>query len=201
MNALETQLTSLTALSDLFSVFNGGKHLNRVAEPALWAELEREHENYQTLFSALGFELKVDQRGYAWFQIEEANGQVNNTSRRLALLWMCLFDTQADEGKPLSRFMDWRVDNALLTKAHERHKDLLEAEGLALDGFIGLLESAVKLGFAMSHDGHWQLLPAVYRYLEHFESLVTSSDNPLAALQGEEEDETVEAEQDEEEEA
>ena len=56
MNALETQLTSLTALSDLFSVFNGGKHLNRVAEPALWAELEREQENYQTLFSALGFE-------------------------------------------------------------------------------------------------------------------------------------------------
>ena len=201
MNALETQLTSLTALSDLFSVFNGGKHLNRVAEPALWAELEREQENYQTLFSALGFELKVDQRGYAWFQIEEANGQVNKTSRRLALLWMCLFDTQADEGKPLSRFMDWRVDNSLLFKVHEQHKDLLEAEGLGLDGFIGLLESAVKLGFAMSHDGHWQLLPAVYRYLEHFESLVTSSDNLLVALQGEEEDETLEAEQDEEEEA
>lgn len=201
MNAFETQLASLTVLGDLFSVFNGGKHLNRVAEPALWAELEREQENYQTLFSALGFELKVDQRGYAWFQIEEANGQVNKTSRRLALLWMCLFDTQADEGKPLSRFMDWRVDNSLLFKVHEQHKDLLEAEGLGLDGFIGLLESAVKLGFAMSHDGYWQLLPAVYRYLEHFESLVTSSDNPLVALQGEEEDEMLEVEQDEEEEA
>lgn len=201
MNALETQLASLTALSELFYLLNSGKHLNRVAEPALWAELEREQENYQALFSALGFELKVDQRGYAWFQLEEANGQVNKTSRRLALLWMCLFDTQADEGKPLSRFMDWRVDNSLLSKVHEQHKDLLEAEGLGLDGFIGLLESAVKLGFAMFHDGHWQLLPAVYRYLEHFESLVTSSDNLLVAQQGEEEDETLEAEQDEEEEA
>ena len=201
MNALETQLASLTALSELFSLLNGGKHLNRVAEPVLWAELEREQASYQVLFSALGFELKVEPRGYAWFQIEEANGQVNKTSRRLALLWMCLFDTQADEGKPLSRFMDWRVDKSLLSKTHERHKDLLEAEGLGLDGFIGLLESAVKLGFAMSHDGHWQLLPAIYRYLEHFESLVTSPDDSLAALLGEEEDETVEAEPDEEEEA
>lgn len=201
MNALETHLASLPVLSDLFSVFNGGKHMNRVAEPALWAELEREQESYQALFSALGFELKVDPRGYAWFQIEEANGQVNKTSKRLALLWMCLFDTQADEGKPLSRFMDWRVDNLLLSKVHEQHKDLLEAEGLGLDGFIGLLDSAVKLGFAMPHEGHWQLLPAVYRYLEHFESLVTSSDNPLEEQQGEVEDETVEAEQDEEEDA
>ena len=201
MNALETQLASLTALSELFSLLNGGKHLNRMAEPALWAELEREQASYQVLFSALGFELKVESRGYAWFQIEDANGQVNKTSRRLALLWMCLFDTQADEGRPLSRFMDWRVDNALLTKAHERHKDLLEAEGLWLDGFIGLLDSAVKLGFALSHDGYWQLLPAVYRYLEHFESLLTRTDDPLAALLGEEEDETVEAEPDEEEQA
>lgn len=201
MTALETQLASLTALSELFSLLNGGKHLNRVAEPALWAELEREQASYQSLFSALGFDLKVEPRGYAWFQIEDANGQVNKTSRRLALLWMCLFDTQADEGRPLSRFMDWRVDNALLTKAHERHKDLLEAEGLWLDGFIGLLDSAVKLGFALSHDGYWQLLPAVYRYLEHFESLLTRTDDSLEALLGQDEDEAVDADQDEEDEA
>lgn len=201
MTALETQLASLTALSELFSLLNGGKHLNRVAEPALWAELEREQASYQSLFSALGFELKVEPRGYAWFQIEDANGQVDKTSRRLALLWMCLFDTQADEGRPLSRFMDWRVDNALLTKAHERHKDLLEAEGLWLDGFIGLLDSAVKLGFALSHDGYWQLLPAVYRYLEHFESLLTRTDDSLEALLGQDEDEAVDADQDEEDEA
>ncbi|KHA56408.1 hypothetical protein NM74_11760 [Aeromonas hydrophila] len=199
MNTLVPQLASLTALSTLFQLFNGGKHLNRVAEPALWAELEREQGSYLVLFSALGFELKIEPRGYAWFQIDEANGQVNKTSRRLALLWMCLFDTQADEGKPLSRFMDWRVDHILLAKAHERHKDLLEAEGLALDGFISLLDSAAKLGFALSHDGYWQLLPAVYRYLEHFESLVSSSDGSLEALLGQGEEDTVEADQEEEE--
>lgn len=201
MNALVSQLESLSALSELFRLFNSGKHLNRAADAALWAELEREQERYQALFSALGFELKVEPRGYAWFHTEEANGQVNKTSRRLALLWMCLFDTQADGGKPLSRFMDWRVDNALLTKAHERHKDLLEAEGLALDGFIGLLESAVKLGFALPQDGYWQLLPAVYRYLEHFESLVASTENSFEVLLGDEEEQTIDAEQDDEEEA
>ncbi|MGS3152945.1 hypothetical protein ACB268_19535 [Aeromonas sanarellii] len=201
MNTLALHLASLTALSTLFQLFHCGKHLNRVAEPALWAELERDQDSYLALFSALGFELKIEPRGYAWFQIDEANGQVNKTSRRLALLWMCLFDTQADEGKPLSRFMDWRVDHVLLAKAHERHKDLLEAEGLALDSFISLLDSAGKLGFALSHDGYWQLLPAVYRYLEHFESLVSSSDDSLEALLGQDGEDTAEADQEEEEDA
>lgn len=169
-----SHLESLGALSELFRLFNSGKHLNRVAEPALWAELERCQESYQAIFAALGFELKVEPRGYAWFHIEESGSQASKTSKRLALLWMCLFDTQADEGRPLSRFTEWRVDKALLAKAHEHHQEILEAEGLELDGFIALLDSAVKLGFALSLNGYWQLLPAVYRYLEHFESLSAS---------------------------
>ncbi|RWT40931.1 hypothetical protein DN613_06055 [Aeromonas caviae] len=123
-------------------------------------------------------------------------------SKRLALLWMCLFDTQADEGRPLSRFTEWRVDKALLAKAHEHHQEILEAEGLELDGFIALLDSAVKLGFALSLNGYWQLLPAVYRYLEHFESLSASGqDDSFDEPQGGEEDESAEVGLDEEEEA
>ena len=83
-----SHLESLGALSELFRLFNSGKHLNRVAEPALWAELERCQESYQAIFAALGFELKVEPRGYAWFHIEESGSQASKTSKRLALLWM-----------------------------------------------------------------------------------------------------------------
>ena len=170
-----SHLESLGALSELFRLFNSGKHLNRVAEPALWAELERCQESYQAIFAALGFELKVEPRGYAWFHIEESGSQASKTSKRLALLWMCLFDTQADEGRPLSRFTEWRVDKGLAGQGSRASSgDPFEAEGLELDGFIALLDSAVKLGFALSLNGYWQLLPAVYRYLEHFESLSAS---------------------------
>ncbi len=198
MNAFTSQLGSLNALSELFRRFNSGKHLNRVAEPALWMELERDQESYRALFSALGFDLRIEPRGYAWFHSDEANSAVNKTSRRLALLLMCLFDTQADEGKPLSRFTDWRVDKTLMAKAHERHKELLEAEGLDLESFVGLLDSAVKFGFVLLHNGYWQLLPAVYRYLEHFESLASGSDVSLEDLSLDEDDETNELDEEDE---
>ncbi|MCX9134819.1 hypothetical protein OKS68_20360 [Aeromonas veronii] len=176
MNAFISQLESLTALSDLFRLFNSGKHLNRVAEPALWAELEREQDSYQALFSALGFDLRIAQRGYAWFHTDEANNAVNKTSSQFALLFMCLFNTQADVGQPLSRFGDWRIDKPLIAEVYEQHQELLKAEGLDLDRFTGLLESATRLGFVLAHNGYWQLLPAVNRYLEHFESLMSMQD-------------------------
>ena len=62
----------------------------------------------------------------------------------------------------------------LLAKAHEHHQEILEAEGLELMASSRCWDSAVKLGFALSLNGYWQLLPAVYRYLEHFESLSAS---------------------------
>ena len=56
--------------------------------------------------------------------------------------------------------------------------------------------------FALSLNGYWQLLPAVYRYLEHFESLSASGqDDSFDEPQGGEEDESAEVGLDEEEEA
>lgn len=182
MNAFISHLQSLTALSELFRLFHSGKHLNRVADPALWAELERESEIYQSLFSALGFNLRISQRGYAWFHTDEANNSVNKTSSQIALLFMCLFNIQADTGQPLSRFGDWRVDKELLTKAYEHHQELLEAESLDPEKLIAVLESATRLGFVMPHSGYWQLLPAVNRYLEHFETLMSLNDDTLEQL-------------------
>lgn len=179
MNNFISQLEALPALNELFRLFNNGKHLNRVAEPVLWAELEREQEKYQALFSAMGFELRVSQRGYAWFHSDEANNGVNKTSRQLALLFMCLFNTQADVGQPLSRFGDWRIDKSLIVETYRQHQELLVAESLDLDKFTALLQSATRFGFALDRSGYWQLLPAVNRYLEHFESLMSLQDSIL----------------------
>ena len=60
-------LHKMPLLSEVFSFLNSGKHLNRMADHRLWAELEREREAYETLFGALGYELRIDARGFAWF--------------------------------------------------------------------------------------------------------------------------------------
>lgn len=171
MNSTDIDLQQLPQLGDLFRLFNSGKHLNRVAEPLLWTELEQQQEHYQTLFSALGYQLRVDGRGFAWFHNEEASSNTSKATRQLALLFMVLFDLQADAGKPLQRFSDWVINPALLTEVLEQHRELLQAEGLDLDGLRSLMETAARYGFATSEGGGWRLLPAVFRYLDHIEEL------------------------------
>lgn len=158
-------------LAELFRFFNSGKYLNRLSDAALWAALEQEQETYETLFAALGYELRVDGRGFAWFHSDQQSSNISNQSRQLALLFMVIFDTQADAGKALSRFSDWVIDRALLEVVFEQHQELLTAENLDVEGLQDLLETAARYGFARPVSGHWMLLPAVCRYLDHFEAL------------------------------
>lgn len=167
----QLSLDKLPQLGELFRLFNSGKHLNRLTEPALWLELEQQEAAYRTLFAALGYELRIDGRGFAWFHSEESSSNVNKSTRQLALLFMVIFDTQADAGKPLMRFGDWVIDRSLLNSVYEQHQELLQTEGLGVDAMLTLLETASRFGFARHEHGRWQLLPAVCRYLDHFEAL------------------------------
>ena len=175
MSSNQIQLDQLPGLGNFFRLFNSGKHLNRASEPALWAELEREQDAYTSLFKSLGFDLAFDGRGYAWFYTEDASQNTSKTSRQLALLFMVLFEFQADAGKPLLRFSDWRIDQGLLNEVYEKNRDLLDAEELDSSGLFALLGTAERYGFAISNSGHWRLLPAVCRYLDHFEELANSN--------------------------
>lgn len=178
---LTTLLSQMPALAELFRLFLSGKHLNRIAEPVLWAELEQQQASYAELFAALGFELRLDGRGFAWFHSGDASSTIGKTSRQLALLFMLIFDAQANTGKTLQRFNDWLLDNAWLTELYNQQQQVLAAEGLSVDGLIELLGRACSLGFAQAEPAGWRLLPAVCRYLDHFEDLALSANAENAA--------------------
>lgn len=171
MNQTSIDLSQLTHLSVLFKLFNHGKHLNRLAEPALWAELEDNLNAYQTLFESLGYQLLIDGRGFAWFHSEEVRSSTSKTTRQLALLFMMLFEYQADNGKPLLHYADWLIDQSLLTALEEKNQELLTAEGLDQEGLDALWDTAARYGFACHEGNGLRLLPAVCRYLDHFEAL------------------------------
>ncbi len=181
-------LESMPSLAELFRLFLSGKHLNRIAEPALWAELEKQEEVYRSLFAALGYELRIDARGFAWFHAPQANSLIGKTSRQLALLFMVIFDAQANLGKPLLRFGDWRIDRDWLEEVHKQQQEVLDAEGISPDGLVDLINRAASLGFALSEPNGWRLLPAVCRYLDHFEALAA-----VAQVVGDEGDEPMES--------
>ena len=181
---LASALGPLASLDALFRLFLAGRHLNRVADPALWAELERHEADYTLLFSSLGYTLRVDHRGFAWFHTPSASAPINRISRQLALLFMVIFDTQANAGQTLQRFSDWLVTRELLAETHKQHQDMLEAEGLDTEGLRELFDRAAGLGFAQRDGAGWRLLPAVYRYLDHFQALAADErhDTPDASF-------------------
>lgn len=184
---LTPMLQHMPSLAELFRLFLSGKHLNRVAEPALWAELEAHQDTYTGLFTALGFELRVDARGFAWFHSGEANANIGDRSRKFALVFMVIFDVQANAGKALQRFTDWLIDQQWLGEAYEAHKDLLSAEGLDPQGLADVLGRASAMGFAVAEPAGWRLLPAVCRYLDHFESLAAACQEPAASSEADNE--------------
>ncbi|WP_020561570.1 condensin complex protein MksE [Methylosarcina fibrata] len=166
-------LHKLPHLNEIFGLLTSGKHLNRLVDHQLWTELEKEQAAYETLFGALGYVLRIDGRGFAWFHYDEASSNVSKTTRQLALLFMLIFEFQADAGHHLGRFTDWVIDDKLLSAIREKNRLLLEAEALAEeDALPQLLKSASNYGFAMSEGNGWKLLSAVYRYLDRFEELV-----------------------------
>jgi hypothetical protein len=165
-------LQRLPLLRALFEHLNAGKHLNRLAQPRLWAELEREQAHYETLFSALGYELRVDGRGFAWFHFDEVSSNVTKTTRQLALLFMMIFELKADAGAHLARFTEWPIDQGFLLSLIEKNAMLLKAERLAEpEQLAQLMRTAANYGFALSEGAGWRLLPAVCRYLDRFEEL------------------------------
>lgn len=182
------QLHKLSKLSELFQFFNSGKHLNRLSEPELWAALEQEQSQYEAIFSSLGYRLRLDGRGFAWFHSEESNSNVSKTTRQLALVLMVLFDYQADNQKSLARFGDWLIDKTLLQAIFDKHRELLLAESLEIDAMAQVYDAAVRYGFAQSQDGSWRLLPAAARYLDHFEELAQQQVSEFDQIDTERED-------------
>src|ERR1035437_1186703 len=163
-------LHKLPLLSEIFGFLNSGKHLNRMLDHRLWAELDRERDAYELLFKSLGYALRIDDRGFAWFHFEDASSTVSKTTRQLAMLFMLIFEFQADLGLHLGRFTDWVIDDALLTGLLEKNRLLLDAEGLAeRDQVEQLLRAASNYGFASAEGNVWRILPAVFRYLDRFE--------------------------------
>ena len=165
-------LDKLTCLENLFSrLSKNGEHINRTSDALLCANLEKELPSYEALFSALGYDLRVDSRGFAWFHTNENSAAANQNTRRLALFFMVIFEYQGDAGKPFRRFGDWRVDQALLSEVYIQHKEVLMAEGITQEEFPDITKIASRFGFMREENGAFYLLPAVYRYLDHFEVL------------------------------
>lgn len=191
-------LQRLPSLPELFEHFNTGKHLNRLAQQRLWAELEAEQRQYETLFAALGYTLRIDGRGFAWFHSDEGTSNVTKTTRQLALLFMLIFEFKADMGVHLARFTEWPIDQGFLLALIEKNNLLLKAEHLTeVEQLALLMRTAANYGFAIADGAGWRLLPAVFRYLDRFEELAHRDATDEADASGSDHGDDINAMEDE----
>jgi len=174
MSETRIDLQQLVNLQALFFHLNSGRYLNRLHDHELWVALEKYDEQYKHLFAALGYELRMDSRGFAWFWCEDASSSVTDASRYMALVLLCLLEYQADKGLQLTRFMEWEINETLLVAVVEKHAALLEAEALSqAEELVKEMKRLVRHGFAVElpDKKSWRLLAASYRYLDEFEAL------------------------------
>ena len=175
---MSIDLKQLSQLQALFKVLSSGAHINRLQDTELYLDLEKHYATYESLFSALGFALVLDGRGFAYFKTELASAYTGKLTRRLALLLMLMFEYQADQGLHLFQFQQWRIDGPLLEKLCQHYLAMLEAEEMAtVQALKETLDRAARVGFTLLDDGSYWLLPAVHRYLDLFEELA-QADKP-----------------------
>ena len=173
MSSDTVDMEQLTALAPLYRKMRMGTHIGRLNEPVLWANLEANYDEYARLFRALGYQLGMDPRGFAWLD-EERDAAVDETRltkgvRTLAVMIATLFDYQASVGRSLHAFIDWRIDDQLLAHVLESQREALaNVEISSVDAMRDQLRTATNWGFSIQEKTHWKLLPSVSRFTDSY---------------------------------
>lgn len=165
--SLSKALEHLKYSRALFETLSAGVHLDASQDITLWSALTGEHrEGYAELFAHLGQELVIDARGFAYFSIEDSEAK---GTRPLALLYLLIFQKQADAGQDLTRFDQWVLDLRFLQELKEKNLELMRGERLDQeDRWKAAWNKGVNLGFFAREGSSYTLLPASWRFLDLF---------------------------------
>ncbi len=173
--SLKKALENLKYSRKLFEHLSAGKHINLSQESELWNALTGEHrEGDLQLFEHLGQNLVIESRGFAYFELEDSDAK---GTRPLALLYLLIFQKQADSGEDLNRFDQWLLEQSFFAELREKYNDLLRSENLESDDrWKTVINKAVNLGFFAREGTSFQLLPATWRFLDLFLELSDAQD-------------------------
>ncbi|WP_406666285.1 condensin complex protein MksE [Gallaecimonas sp. GXIMD1310] len=161
-------LAELKALDEIHRKLAAGYHLSE-NEPGLWLELSAQHSAYETLFAALGYDLRHDERGFFYFDSPDTSATMSKTSQWFALTLYCLVEDRADAGKdPLQSLFDESIGFAEMDALVSRHLALFEQLNVhsASDLRKEVFNRMLRLGFAREDGDGFRLLPPCHRFID-----------------------------------
>lgn len=193
--AVTFDLANLHQLQEIHRRLASGYHISEQDLP-LWQSLSSQPDAFEALFSALGYQLVADIRGFFYFAGIENTPYMGKTARRFALTTYALVEWFADSGRdPVTALLEDTLDRSHCTELLKRHKGLFEALEITTPQELEeqVLRRLVRFGFARENAAGVQLLPPIQRFIDavlelgQAEDAGAATDNlPMAPLDDEE---------------
>lgn len=156
-------------LDSIFQLLSRGKHIS-IEEGEAWQLLNKSTSEYQEVFSALGFELVSDSRGYFYFH--GSNRGLSDGTEKLALFVYVLVDWLADNGDNIieSLFTKEFEASSLPHLTNDRYKSYMSQVSISDQKELNfIVKNMSNLGFAKITQAEpikFRLLSPVWRMLE-----------------------------------
>ena len=171
--SLKKNLFHLKYAALLFQNLSAGKHIDLLQDVELWTALTGEfRQDYSDLFTHLGQNLKIDPRGFAYFELDDVDSK---GTRPLTLIYLLIFQKQADAGIDLNRFDLWHLDPEFWKDLREKNAEILRSENCeSEERWKAILNKATALGFMQKEAQSMLLLAASHRFLDLFSDVCES---------------------------
>lgn len=185
-------LDELQQLQEIHRRLASGYHISEQDLP-LWQSLTTQQAAFEALFTALGYQLVADVRGFFYFAGSDNTPYMGKTARRFALTVYALIEYFADGGRdPVAALLDETLDRGHCTELLKRHKALFEALEIITPQELEeqVLRRLVRFGFGREVSGGVRLQAPIQRFVDAVLELGQASDEllrvddgmPLAAL-------------------
>ncbi|WP_228710710.1 DUF4194 domain-containing protein [Saccharobesus litoralis] len=179
---MQINLTELSLLQDINKKLVSGYHISE-QDIQLWQQLDQYQDEYSALFSALGYHLKHDARGFFYIDADDSTVNMGKISRSFAVTVFVLIEYFADQGfDPLRALFDKVITEETMQALVQNQYHLFEqleitsASELKRDVFNRMLRNGFAIE-AQNIDSHsleseqtgqmgFKLLSPVYRYLD-----------------------------------
>lgn len=152
-----------------FQPLSQGRHIT-IEDGEVWQLLNKATSEYRAVFSALGFELVSDSRGFFYFH--GSSRGLSDGTEKLALFTYVLVDWLADNGKNVieSLFGDEYVADSLPHLTNDRYKGYMAQVSVSDQKELNaVIKKMNNLGFAkitVQEPMTFRLLAPIWRMLE-----------------------------------
>lgn len=156
----------LPHMAEVFEALRKGRHVC-LEDGALFLALREHRNDYEMLFTNLGFQFIEHPRGFFYFM---GDSQLSDSSERMAVFMFVLIEALATQGDPVEEaLMTRRFDPRELPhfQAARSRQYMIEVGVPTPDDLPNLLKTMDRLGFLdLAPDGSFRFRLPVCRFLE-----------------------------------